>query len=79
MMRIEMQPVPLMTLSEVAAYLRKSKLTIRRWCQQGKLPFLLTPGGRYLFEPSAIRHDLALNAQFLEERHSTNDEEQADA
>lgn len=36
-----------MTTGEVARYLSVTIMTVNRWIQAGKLPFIRTPGGRY--------------------------------
>lgn len=36
-----------MTTGEVARYLQVTIMTVNRWIQAGKLPFIRTPGGRY--------------------------------
>lgn len=36
-----------MTTAEVARYLQVTIMTVTRWIQAGKLPFIRTPGGRY--------------------------------
>lgn len=37
----------LMTLGEVAAYLRVDPKTVSRWCRKGRLPSVRTPGGHH--------------------------------
>jgi len=52
---VEVQPAPLWTLAEVAAYLRVSPATVRRWTNTGKLPCYRLGGNRERrFEREAV-------------------------
>lgn len=44
----------MMTVAEVAARLRVSQQTVRRWAATGQLPAARLPGGRMRFEWSAV-------------------------
>lgn len=35
----------LLTSTEVAALFRVNSKTLKRWCDRGRIPFIVTPGG----------------------------------
>jgi excisionase family DNA binding protein len=45
-----------LTLSEASKQLRIHPATLRRWADEGKIPFMLTPGGHRRFAASDITH-----------------------
>lgn len=51
MARIE----PLMTVTEVSEYFRKSEKTIKRWVDDGDLKCSSVPKGEMMFDPDYIR------------------------
>ena len=55
----------LLTLEEVAEYLRVSKATVRRWTNSGKLPCyrLGSKAGRRLFSLEQVQQFLTANEQ----------------
>lgn len=53
----------LMMADEVCEYLRVSDATLWRWCRDGKVTALRTPGGRLRFRESDIQKVLKEEAQ----------------
>lgn len=51
---------PLFTPAEVAAIFRVDPKTVTRWANDGRLPFILTPGGHHRFHTSAVNKVLGL-------------------
>jgi excisionase family DNA binding protein len=49
------QDVPTVSIGEAAKEVGVSVITIRRWAQAGKLPYELSPGGRYRFKLSDLK------------------------
>ena len=39
---------------ELAEILRVRAATVRRWAREGSIPKLVLPGGRFVFEPTAV-------------------------
>ena len=39
---------------EIAAQLGVKAAAVRRWARRGSIPKLVLPGGRYVFDPSAV-------------------------
>lgn len=46
---------PLLTSTEVAAQFRVDPKTVGRWAADGRLPSILTPGGRRRYRASEVR------------------------
>ncbi|GAB4194017.1 MAG: IS607-like element ISTko1 family transposase [Coleofasciculaceae cyanobacterium] len=49
------QEVPTVSIGEAAKEVGVSVMTVRRWAQAGKLPYELSPGGRYRFKLADLR------------------------
>ncbi|MEQ8973444.1 MAG: IS607 family transposase [Coleofasciculus chthonoplastes F3-SA18-01] len=49
------QDVPTVSIGEAAKEVGVSVITIRRWAQAGKLPYELSPSGRYRFKLSDLK------------------------
>ena len=53
------QPAPrLLTARELAAFFSVSPRTIGRWRQDGLIPFVVTPGGTYRYDPVEVEQAL---------------------
>ncbi len=53
------QPAPrLLTAREVAAFFSVTARTIGRWRQDGLIPYVLTPGGTYRYNPIEVEQAL---------------------
>jgi excisionase family DNA binding protein len=55
-------PGEYMTTDEVAAYIKRSPNTIRLWCRQNVIPFIVLPGGDRIFSKEMVRKWLAERA-----------------
>ena len=53
----------LMVANEVCEYLRVSGATLWRWCRDGKITALRTPGGRLRFRESDVQKVLGEEAE----------------
>lgn len=43
-----------LTTGEVAAIFGVTMTTVKRWAEEGKLPYFRTPGGHYRFQPDDV-------------------------
>ena len=44
-----------MTAGEVADLFAVTTTTVKRWAEDGLLPYFKTPGGHYRFDPDGVR------------------------
>lgn len=56
MSQSEIERTRWLTLSEAAARLNVHSTTLRRWADEGQIPFMLTPGGHRRFAESDVDH-----------------------
>ena len=59
--KIQTPDVPkpkLMTARELAAYFAVTPRTVGRWRQDGRIPFVTTPGGTYRYDPMEVEQSL---------------------
>jgi excisionase family DNA binding protein len=52
-------PGDYMTTDEVAAYVKRSPNTIRLWCRQNVIPFIVLPGGDRVFSKERVKKWMA--------------------
>jgi hypothetical protein len=67
-----MESLPeLVTIRDVAGWLRQPVRRVSRLARQGRIPHLKLPGGDLLFEPAALRNWLARQTQPVEGGHAS--------
>lgn len=52
------QPPRRLTSAQVARHLHVSAATVQRYAREGRVPFLITPGGRRRFDLEEVRQAL---------------------